>query len=414
MIKKLAINFSSLSLLQLSNYIFPLIVFPYLVRVLGPEKYGLVNFAFAFTVYFISIIDYGFSLSATREIAVKKGNKEILNEIFNSTFFSKLLLLVPVTVIYFLLAFYIDFFSQDLLLYIVVYFSIIGKLLFPGWFYLGLEKMHFIAVFNIIIRAFSVTAIYIFVSESKDVILYAVILSSYQLLLGITGIIHTVASGLTKVYYPGIPSVINRIKMGFSIFSSSFAIMLYTTSNTFVLGVISGNTAVGFFTGVDKIRLALQNIGGIAGQTIYPHITNLFTQSKNYAKSFLLKYGIIFGSLFILFAVSMSFLSDFVINLVLGEDFSEASNILIVLSFLPFIILLSNIFGIQIMLSQGFDKAFNKIIVTAALINIILLLILVPVYDGLGAAVSMLITEIFVTIAVVIFVIRKKILTNEI
>ena len=92
--KQLLSNFLSLTTLQAFTYILPLITLPYLVRVLGTEKFGLVMFAQAFIIFFNIFVDYGFNLSATREVSVNRDNKNKLTEIYSSVISIKLLLLV--------------------------------------------------------------------------------------------------------------------------------------------------------------------------------------------------------------------------------------------------------------------------------------------------------------------------------
>jgi PST family polysaccharide transporter len=79
-------NFLSLNLLQLSNILFPLIILPYVVRVIGVEKFGLVSFVQAFIMYFVTFSDYGFNLTGTREISVYRGDIKKISEIFSSIY----------------------------------------------------------------------------------------------------------------------------------------------------------------------------------------------------------------------------------------------------------------------------------------------------------------------------------------
>ena len=139
-------NFTSLSILQISNYIFPIITLPYLVRVLGPEKYGLVNFATAFAAYFTIITDYGFNLSATQEISVNRENPNRISEIFSSVFTIKMLLFLFSSVIFSGIILFVPIFNENIILFVVTFFSVLGTALFPLWFYQGMERMKYILI----------------------------------------------------------------------------------------------------------------------------------------------------------------------------------------------------------------------------------------------------------------------------
>ena len=133
--KRLVENVFSLSVLQVANFILPLVTIPYLVRILGAEKFGLVMFAYAFNQYFVMLVDFGFGLSATREIALSRNNPQKINEIFWSIITIKTVFLMFCFVILFSVVSYFDKFKSDTQIYLLSYGVAVGQAYFPVWFY---------------------------------------------------------------------------------------------------------------------------------------------------------------------------------------------------------------------------------------------------------------------------------------
>lgn len=403
-------NFSSLTVLQISNYIFPLITFPYLVRVLGPEKFGLANFAFAFTQYFITVTDYGFNLSASREISIFRGNQKQINSIFNATIFIKISLFLISSVIYLVIIFSISKFNNEFSVYGFAFIAVLGNVLFASWFFQGIEKMGYITAFTIIFRAISVILIFLMIKNSENVLEYILINSGYMLLIGLISLAFIFKQFDINFFIPTRYQILRQLKKGWHIFLSTISINIYTTSNTFLLGLLSGEIAVGYFATANKLREAVQGIFSNSGRTVYPHLSNLFNQSKAKAANFVKKYLEIVGTLSFLASLICLIFAHEIIFILAGDEYEKSVLVFQILAFLPFIIVLSNVFGIQVMLNLGYSKEFNKIIAFAALINLICMFIFVPLFEAAGAGLSMMITELFVTIVMVSFVIKKKIL----
>jgi len=132
-------NFTSLSVLQVANYLFPLITLPYIVRVIGPAKYGLINFAAAFIAYFNLICDYGFSLSGTKKFSIIRDDKEKLSKTFSTILSIKLLLSLISAFVLGIIVLLIPIFNGHWEVYLLSSGFVIGGVLFPNWFYHGIE-----------------------------------------------------------------------------------------------------------------------------------------------------------------------------------------------------------------------------------------------------------------------------------
>jgi PST family polysaccharide transporter len=168
--KKISANFMYLSILQGMNLILPLITFPYLVRVLGIENFGLLMFAQAFIVYFTMIVDYGFNLSGIREVSSNRNNKSKLIKIFSSIMIARFILALVGLIFLTIIVFSFEKFSQNWELYYLTFGIVIGTALFPTWFFQGMEKMKYITVLTVIAKLIFTLSIFLFVTTEKDFI----------------------------------------------------------------------------------------------------------------------------------------------------------------------------------------------------------------------------------------------------
>jgi len=405
--KTLIENIFSLSFIQFLNYLFPFITFPYLVRVLGVEKFGLINFSTAFIGYFILITNYGFNISAVRLVSIHRDEKQKLNELISSVYIIKIILFVISVLIFILVSLSIETFRTEFQLYAFTFLSVIGNIFLPVWFYQGIEKTKYVAVVTLLIRTIWVIAIFLFVKESGDYILLALLNSLQSIMIGL------ILFGLlfrkfgVKFSISSFEIIKEQLKDGGMIFISSCAISLYTISNTFILGLLTSNTIVGYFAAADKIRQAIQNFLFPFTQAMYPHVSKLFNESKLLAKKFVMKsLKYIGGFSFLISFMTFIFAKQLVLILV-GENYLQSVNVLRIISFLPFIIYLSNLFGIQTMLNLKFNKEFTLIISLAALVNIALSFLLIPLWNEVGSAVAVLLTEIVVTGSIFLFLSKK-------
>jgi PST family polysaccharide transporter len=141
-------NFVSLSFFQFANYIIPLIVVPYLVRILGAENYGKINYAQVFASYFTILINFGFEYTSTKEIAENRNNHQKIQDTFNATLQLKAILFAISCGVFSILFLFSAKLNEDYLLYVYSFLLNLGLLLFPNWYFQGIEQMRIMSVAN--------------------------------------------------------------------------------------------------------------------------------------------------------------------------------------------------------------------------------------------------------------------------
>lgn len=396
--KRLAGNIISLGVMQGANYILPLLTLPYLVRILGPEYFGLLAFATATNSYFILITDYGFNLSATRQISIHRDDKDKVNEIFSSVMMIKTGLMFLSFALIALLLVCFEKFSQHWEVYLMTFGMVIGQVLFPVWLFQGMERMKYITYLNIGAKAFFTVCIFIFVQNEADYLLVPLLTALGFIVAGIWSLYIVKKEFNVSFAWQSIATLKLQLEEGWHVFFSSMAISLYTISATFILGLFTNNTIVGYFAGADKVVQAVKGLYQPVSQSIYPLIGKKIHEDKQAGLAFIQKTTWIVGTGMFLISVLLFLLAEWIVNLLLGEQYKQTVVYLQIMAFLPFIIALSNIFGIQTMLNLGYKIAFSRILLAASILGVGLSFVLVPLYEGLGTAITLLVVEVIVTV----------------
>lgn len=391
-------NFFSLSILQVANYIFPLITLPYLVRILKPEKYGLIAFAQAFIGYFMLITDYGFNFTAPREISINRDNKRKLSEIFSSVIIIKLFLFIISLFFMSLIIFLFKKFHNDWFLYYVTFSMILGNIMFPTWFFQGIEKMKFITILNIISKLLFTILIFIFVRKQSDYYLVPFFNSLGFITAGIISLFIVFRNFEIRFYLPDKQKLIHYFKEGWYIFISTIAISLYTTSNTFILGMFTNNRIVGIFSAAEKLIRAVLSLLTPISQTIYPYLSKISNVTKERAFSLIKKLSILVGSFTFIITIIVFVFADLIVKVVLGKEYIESISVLRILSFLPFIIGIATVYATFGLLSLGYTDRWSKIIISASILDLIFNIIFVILFNlkHIGVSLSWLITELYI------------------
>ena len=405
-------NYVSLIVTQGLIYILPLLIDPYLGRVIGVDKKGLIAFGELLMQYFILITNYGFDIIATQVISQNRKDKKKVSEIFVNVLFGKVLLALLCFLILLVLVLCVPRFTVDKWVYILSFGIVLGNLMYPIWYFQGMEELKKVSAVNFIIKIVGFGLIFILIKDSDSYMLVPVSRSVSFLIAGFVALIWAFRSGKLTFVLPDKKVLRKLFSDGFPIFISFFIINLYTSLNTLILGIISKNPdrSVGIFTTGEKIVSAVKSIYFAFIQTTFPRVSKLFRENIENAKHFIKKSLILVTVGMFLPSLILFVFSKRIILTIWGEAFTGSIGVLQILSFLPLIIAVGNVIFMQGLMNMGYKKQFAKISLIAVLISISSGIFLMIKFDYLGTALALLFTEFFITISMLYLAIKKRIL----
>lgn len=393
---KLLGNIFWLFSLQGLNYLIPLAVLPYLVRVLGIERYGLLAFAQSLAQYFVIFTDYGFNLSATKQIARARADRERVSSLFWCVIILKLALMLLSAIVLAVLLAAVPRFHSEVSLYAAAFMAVIGTVLFPIWLFQGMEQMKYISMVSGGAKLLSALALFIFVRGTSDYVLALAILSGGMLFAGIVGLVVAITRFGIIVRMPAKAEIADTLRDGWHLFVSTAATTFYTNSTVFLVGIFAGNVQAGYFSAAEKIVRGMQGLLGPVTQAIYPHVNSLAGSSRDLALAFLRKSFIWIGIFSFIPSFLLFLFAQPVARLILGSTPGDVSDIFRWVAMLPFVIAISNVLGIQTMIPFGLERQLSRIYLFAGLGSLALSIPLIRHYGALGAAISVLTVELVI------------------
>lgn len=386
------------NLLQtVAGYLFPLIVFPYVSRVLGVEKFGNVQAADSIVSYFQLFAMLGMATLGIREVARVKNDKKRLSEVFSSLFLLNIITaILTIVVMLFFIYNFSSFASKSRLLYIGVS-RILFIVLSIEWLFKGIEDFSYITKRTLLIKCFYVVAVFSFVRCPDDHVKY------FALTCGIT-----MACAIVNLLYARRFVRFSLSNVSFRQFLHPFVILgiyaimtnMYGTFNVMQLGVYCGDREVGYYSVSVKFFSVIISFFSAFTAVLLPRIS--YVLSENNEKEFQRITSRSIDFLFLLSFPIIAFVEVFAPEIVMafsGLGYEGAIIPMRIITPLVFLIGYEQIMVTQILTPLKKDNAIMINSFFGAVMALLLCFILIPRFASVGSALVWVCSECAVAIS---------------
>ena len=362
-------NFTYLGILQFVRIIIPLIILPYLIRILGIEKYGIVIFAQTVVFYFMVVVNFGFEMSATKQVSINRNDKLKLSELVSAVVYIKTILLILSGLVFISITYFIPGAKNYFVLFLLSFLFSLQEIFIPIWFFQGIEKMKFITIIDVISRTIFLILIFLFIHKTED-----------YLLVPIFRFIGIIVAGAISVYLIFIKEKIKFIFISkrklhyyfmdsLPFFYSKLSTVINDRTNTLLLGLSLGMTSVAYYDFVNKVIGAVNSIFGTFVRVLYPHIS--ITKNLRKVKK-ILYFNVIMSSISYLL---LSIFAKNIILLVVGEILLPAHTLFYILGLMLPLVAIGWSLGDLYLAAFGYSKVYSS----SSIYSTILYLVIVGV-----------------------------------
>lgn len=405
--KSLKLNFIMNAILTMSQFIFPLITFPYVSRILLPEGTGKVSFATSVVSYFAMFAQLGIPTYGIRACAKIRDDKEKLTKTVQEIFIINVAMSLIAYVALFMAIIFIPRLQQDKVLFLIVSLTIVFNAIGMEWLYKALEQYTYITIRSIIFKFVALIAMFALIRQKSDYVLY-----------GGISILAASASNVFNFFhvhkYISLKPVGNyNFKQHFKavavFFAMSCATTVYTHLDTVMLGFMTSDVDVGYYNAAIKIKTILVSIVTSLGVVLLPRASYYVEHSM--IDEF---YRITKKAINFVFLIATPMMLYFIMfakeGIIFLSGSAYAGSIVPMQIIMPTLLLigLTNVMGIQMLVPLGRERTVLYSEIAGVIVDIILNAILIPMYASAGAAIGTLTAE------TAVFIVQYIVLRNEV
>lgn len=387
--------------LQGVNYLVPLLVWPYLMVVLGAGAFGVFSFGIALAQYLMLMVDFGFNLTATKQIALAQGNPQETNRLFSATLAAKVFLLIltiPIVLIVSLLPVYAAYRS----IVWITWWMVFGNTFSMVWLFQGAGKIRVASIINALVKILILPLTFVFVKSEADVSIAAWIQVSIFMLAALIMILYMRANRLAALTPISRSDVVVQLRGSWSIFLSNAATSIYTVLFVVILAYFVPSDEVGRYAAAEKIMRCLCFLIWIpVSQAYFPRISKLSSSNPVEGEQLVRRLTILLSAALFLAGALLAVFAEPLASL-LGKDYSGISHITYVLAIIPMLVGIGGTqgqFGLIALGGEREKKTFSTVYLFAGALALISVCLLSYLWGTIGAAIALVLTEGFVSIS---------------
>jgi len=398
MAKSIKENFIYNMIGTVSGFLFPMITFPYVSRVIMAEGIGQVQFYISIINYVVLLTSLGIPLYATREIARVRDNITDLSRTTTEIILLNLILNIVGYAAILVMCFTIDQIMQNIPLFLLLSTSIVLTTVGCPWFFSGVEDFKYITIRGLIIKVICIVFLFLFVRDKSDLMYYAAYTVFGSIGNNILNFIRLRRYIRLGTFKPRELKIWRHLKPAFAIFVFNLVTSIYVNLDKVMVGFLSDNESVGYYTAASTLSHILLAAVTSLGTVMLPRLSNLVKQGDMDSFHRLAKKSYNFiVTMSLPICGGLIILAPSLIRIFSGEIFTPAIPTLQIISPIIVAIGISNLIGIQVLYPLGKIKIVTISTLVGAIINCTLNFLLIPNYAQDGAAIATVCAEISVT-----------------